>query len=505
MDKYAKLAKNWGVTVDSASRPVFEEILSGMKKAIQDIKTEPRPEFELLDGSPAQHGDRRDHWSPTADSDPYNAWLQRCSIAGSADGRLTGLKAGLKDNIAVAGVPCSAGSTVLSFTPEIDATVAGRLLNAGATILGKQNMDAFAMGDAGELQDFGMTWNPCDQSRLAGGSSSGSAAAVAAGDCDVSLGTDQAGSVRNPAAWCGIVGCKPTYGLVPYTGVFGMDFGIDHVGILTRDVKTNAQVLEVIAGEDRQNGCRLDPRQPYQCSSQSYIEGLQDPTDELIVGVLTEGFDWSTADPAVESTVRDKLAELETVGVTLKDVSAPTHEIAVSIIGIVAALGAQSTYRRGGVGTTSPGWHWKAGEEAFKNGMQARGDELSPAVIASLLLAECCRINDNESIYAQAKNVALSLDKEYQNCLDECDVIAMPTVPFTALSPAENQVTQVNRLARIPVNTAGCNQTGHPALSVPCGTVDGLPVGVQLIGSKFDEETLYRVGQAFENQNFGRL
>jgi amidase len=245
----------------------------------------------------------------------------------------------------------------------------------------------------------------------------------------------------------------------------------------------------------------LDPRQPYHCEAQSYAESVNKEVTDLTVGVLSEGFDWPTADPTVETVVRDQLDTLESDGVTLKTVSAPTHEIAVAIIGIVGALGAQNTYRRGGVGTTSPGWHWKAGEEAFKQGIQNSGSELSPAVVASLLFAERCRLNGNESIYANAKNIALTLDQEYQSCLDECDVLAMPTVPFTALSPAEDKVTQVNRLAKIPVNTAGCNQTGHPALSVPCGTVDGLPVGLQLIGSKFDEETLYQVGQALEIKN----
>lgn len=501
MDAYKKLAENWGVTVDPTTQPAFDQILSGMDKAMQDIRAEPQPEFELLDDSPDQHGDRGDHWRPAPDSDPHNAWLRRCSIDGSTDGDLSGLTAGIKDNIAVAGIPCSAGSSVLSFTPEIDATAVGRLLNAGVTVSGKQNMDAFAMGDAGELQDFGVTWNPHNQTRLAGGSSSGSAAAVAAGDCDISLGTDQAGSARNPAAWCGVVGCKPTYGLVPYTGIFGMDFGIDHVGIFTRDVRTSARVLTTIAGEDRQNGCRLDPRQPHHRDVHSYTERLDESSADLTVGVLTEGFGWPTADPAVESTVRDQLAKLETAGVTLQPVSAPTHTVAVSIIGIVGALGAHNTYDRGGVGTTAPGWHWVAGEEAFKHGMEGRGADLSPAVIASLLFAERCRLNDEESIYAKAKNIALTLDAEYQRCLEGCDVIAMPTVPFTAVTPADDKVTQVNRLAKIPVNTAGCNQTGHPAVSIPCGTVDGLPVGVQLIGSKFEEATLYRAAQALETHS----
>lgn len=499
MGLYTELAEKWGIPIDTADQAAFDEILTGMQAARTAIEDESQPEYELLHGSPQKYSDRDDHWVPSEESDPYNVWLCRCDISGSTDGRLTDLSVGIKDNIAVSGLPCTAGSTVISFTPQIDATVVGRLLDAGTTVLGKQNMDAFALGDAGELQDFGVTWNPHDKSRLAGGSSSGGAAAVAAGECDVSIGTDQAGSARNPAAWCGVVGCKPTYGLIPYTGVFGMDFGIDHIGILSQDVRTNARVLEVIGGEDRQNGCRLDPRQPYRCEADSYTEQLADPTDELTIGILTEGFDWPSGDSAVEALVREQLDALAAEGMSLQTVSAPTHELAVAIIGVVGALGSENTYRRGGVGTTSSGWHWKAAEEAFKDGLQNRPEELSPAVIASLLFAEQCYLDGNESIYADAKNIALKLDMEYQACLDRCDVLAMPTVPYTAFEPAADQVKQVNRLAKIPVNTAGCNQTGHPAVSVPCGTVDGLPVGLQLIGSKFDEATLYRVAQMIED------
>lgn len=498
MDAYAKLAEKWGITIDSSEQESFEDILSGMHAAFETIENEPQAEYEILHGSPRRHTGREPQCEPTAEADPHNAWLCRCDISGSADGTLADLSVGIKDNIAVGSLPCTAGSTVLSFTPEIDATVVGRLLDAGATVCGKQNMDSFAMGDAGELQDFGVTWNPHDRSRLAGGSSSGSAAAVAAGDCDVSIGTDQAGSVRNPAAWCGIVGCKPTYGLVPYTGILGMDFGIDHVGVLTGDVRTNAQVLNVIAGEDRQNGVRLDPRQPFRCEADSYTESLDEPVEDLTIGVLAEGFDWPESNAAVGAVVREQLEELADNGVSLEPVSASAHELAVAIIGIVGSLGSENTYHRGGVGTTSPGWHWQAAEKAFKESVQNRADKLSPAVVASLLFAEQCYLRDEGSIYAKAKNIALSLDKEYQSCLDNCDVLAMPTVPYTALEPAEDQVTKVSRLSRLPVNTAGCNQTGHPALSVPCGTVDGLPVGLQLIGSKFDEVTLYRVGRAIE-------
>lgn len=501
MTAFDELAAHWNVTLDGAAREQYRTLVDGMQAALGRIEDEPEPRFESLHGSPRRHGGRDGGWAPGNSSDPYNAWLHRCRIVGAGEGPLADLTAGIKDNIAVAGLPCSLGADALAdFVPEIDATVVARLLDAGVAVLGKQNMDAFAMGDAGELQDFGPTWNPHDRSRLAGGSSSGSAAAVATGDCDVSLGTDQAGSVRTPAAWCGVVGCKPTYGLVPYTGVFGMDFGFDHVGVITGDVRTNARVMTTIAGDDRQDGCRLDPRQPPNCSADAYGDALGDGADDLTVGVLDEGFGWPTADPAVEETVQEAVEALGESGVTVRGVSAPTHRLAPAILGVTAALGGASTYRHGGVGTTAPGWHWTDGREAFATAIEEDAETLSPAVVSSLLFAETCRENGDQRAYGRAKNLALTLGREYDRCLTECDALVTPTVPQVAVEyDADDPVeTRVERLATLPVNTCGANQTGHPALSVPCGTVDGLPVGLQILGDRFDEATLFRLAAAVE-------
>ena len=495
------LAATWGIDLDATEREQYRQIVDSMREALDALATAAEPRFESLHGSPDRHDDRADVWTPDADADPHTAWLHRGGVAGDPDGPLADLTLGVKDNIAVGGLPCTAGSEALaSFVPEIDATVVARLLDAGVTLLGKQNMDAFAMGDAGELQDFGPTWNPHDETRLAGGSSSGSAAAVAAGDCDVALGTDQAGSVRTPAAWCGVVGCKPTYGLVPYTGVFGMDFGFDHVGVISRTVEDNARVLAAIAGEDRQDGCRLDPRQPRGNPSGSVVDASTAAADDLTIGVLDEGFGWPTAESGVEATVSDAIDALGDAGVTVESVSAPTHELGPAIVGVAAALGSASTYRQGGVGTTTPGWHWTAGRRAFTDALADHTDALSPAVVGSLLFAEACRASGETHEYAHAKNVALSLGREYDRCLEACDVLAMPTVPRVAIEYEDDadRTERVARLATLPVNTCGVNQTGHPALSVPCGTVDGLPVGLQLVAGRFEEATLYRVGELVE-------
>jgi len=499
-----RFAQSWGIELGADEREDYRQLVDGMREALAAVDDAPQPTFETLHGSPLRHNGRQEQWIPDREDDPYNAWLHRCRIDGNPEGSLRDLSVGIKDNIAVASMPCSAGSVALSsFVPEIDATIVGRVLDAGATVLGKQNMDAFAMGDAGELQDFGPALNPRDEDHLAGGSSSGSAAAVAAGDCDAALGTDQAGSVRNPAAWCGVVGCKPTYGLVPYTGVFGMDFGFDHVGVISGTVRENARVMEVVGGEDRQNGCRLDPRQPRYCETDAYTDLLSESVEDLTIGVLEEGFGWPTADPKVEETVRAAIDGLAEIGVSTQPVSAPTHELAPAILGVAAGLGATNTYRQGGVGTTTSGWHWAAGREAFETAMEEQTDSLSPAVVASILFAEECRaLEEGNGSYARAKNLALSLAREYDDCLDNCDALALPTVTRTA--PAydadADRVERVERLATIPVNTAGSNQTGHPALSVPCGTVDGLPVGLQLISARFDEATLYRLASIVEEK-----
>jgi amidase len=498
---FDELAAQWNVSLDSEHRAQYRQLIEGMQETVRTVTAASKPDFELLHGSPRRHGDREGAWRPDTDADPCNAWLCRCRIAGAADGPLADLTAGIKDNIAVAALPCSVGSEALSgFVPEIDATVVARLLDAGATVCGKQNMDAFAMGDAGELQDAGPTWNPHDSDRLAGGSSSGSAAAVTVGDCDIALGTDQAGSVRTPAAWCGVVGCKPTYGLVPYTGVFGMDFGFDHVGVISRDVRTNARVMATIAGDDRQNGSRLDSRQPRGCSAGRYVEALETDLNEMTLGVLDEGFDWSTAEPGVEAAVDETIEALAEQGVSVRRVSAQLHRLAPAILGVTAPLGAATTYKQGGVGTTTPGWHWTRGREAFRAAIDNHADTLSPAVVASLLFAEECRANNQDIAYAEAKNLALALGQEYDACLDACDALAMPTVPQVAVEYDTDATPEarLERLATLPVNTCGANQTGHPALSVPCGTVDGLPVGLQLLGDRFDEATLYRLAHAVE-------
>ena len=230
--------------------------------------------FEQLDQSsevPAgsRYGDRDPGSRPTQEADPLNAIVRRCSVKGSPSGRLAGKRVGLKDNICVAGIPSTSGSRVMAgYVPDMDATIVTRLLDAGAEIVAILNMDDFAFSGSGHISAYGPVLNPHDREHLAGGSSGGSAAALYYDDIDMTIGCDQGGSIRTPASWCGVVGLKPTFGLVPYTGIFSADATIDHVGPMGRSAVDVALMLEVIAGRDP-----LDPRQQ-NVPVQRYTEAL---------------------------------------------------------------------------------------------------------------------------------------------------------------------------------------------------------------------------------------
>jgi amidase len=483
------LATACGFALDDDELELYADVLDEMQTALEEVRETATPTFEAIHGSPERYGDRADGHQPA--EDPYNAWNIRFRLDGADTGPLDGVRLGVKDNVAVAGYPCTLGAPAMAeFVPDIDATVVSRLLDAGGTLVGKHTMDAFAMGDAGEFQPSGPTLNPADETRLAGGSSSGGAAAVAAGQCDVAIGTDQAGSVRNPAAWCGLVGLKPTYGLVPYTGIVPMDRGFDHAGIIAPDTETVAPVLSAIAGPDRQDGVRLDPRQPERVPAETY--SVDDPPDELTVGVLEEGFDWPFSASAVDSCVSTALEESQWA---TDAVSVEHHRLTPAIVGATAPVGGASTLDGDGVGTDATGWHWEGLADAL--GTADRTSEtLLPAVVAATLFRE--HTGNAMAGYARAKNLVLAAGRAYDAALEQYDLLALPTSPTTALAPAEDTATRLARLGWQPANTGLFNQTGHPALSVPCGTVDGLPVGLQLVAGRFEEEKLLRAARTFE-------
>ena len=259
---------------------------------------------------------------PDAAEDPLHAWYVKSSVTGAASGPLAGKQVVLKDNICLAGVPMMNGaSTLEGYVPDVDATVVTRILDAGGEIVGKAHCEYFCFSGGSHTNATVATHNPHKHGYSAGGSSSGCAALVGAGEIGMAIGGDQGGSIREPASFCGVYGMKATHGLVPYTGVMPIELTLDHVGPMTTTVADNALLLEVVAGEDG-----LDPRQ-YAPQTAAYTEALGQDVNDLKVGVVTEGFDWEHSQPDVDAKVRAAADQLAKLGATVSEVSIPMHRL----------------------------------------------------------------------------------------------------------------------------------------------------------------------------------
>ncbi|MFC6990257.1 amidase family protein [Haloplanus sp. GCM10025708] len=369
--------------------------------------------------------DRSVSGRPSPDSDPLNAWITRCEVSGDADGPLDDTRIGVKDNVAVAGVEMTCGSTVMEgYVPDRDATVVDRLLGAGGRIVGKTNMDDFAFTGNGHSSAFGPTLNPHDPERLAGGSSGGSAIAVATGDVDLAVGCDQGGSVRVPAAWCGVVGHKPTHGLVPYTGIVGIENTIDHVGPIAPDVESAARMLDVVAGKDP-----ADPRQPDSVPVDDYAAALGGDVSDLSVAVVEEGFERPESDEAVNERIREALDALAAAGATVDYVSIPMHHDAVDIYTVALNEGTVAAFRGEGVGHNWEGWYNTSWVQAFGKYRRAQGGDLPPSVKYTLLIGAYTSEAYHSKYYAEAMNLRRDVTDAYDDVLSEYDVIATPTTP----------------------------------------------------------------------------
>lgn len=479
----------------------LELLVEGILVCADRLEAEPEPQFELHQVRyPRVEPGRR----PTPEENPYNAWVTRCLVSGAADGPLSGKTVGLKDNISLADVEMTCGSKVLEgYVPKFDATIVHRLLDAGATIVGKLNMESFAFSGSSDTSDFGEVPTPLNTAHLAGGSSSGSGVAPAVGDCDIAIGGDQGGSIRVPSAWCGIVGIKPTSGLVPYTGVFAIDMSIDHTGPQARTVEDAAATLQVIAGEDIQNGIKMDPRQPAGVQAGDYTGVLGKGVEELKVGWLREGLGWEFSDPEVDDAFRAAMDALGELGAQVSEVSLPQHLISLDLWTTLAVPGAIDLLELDAVGTNFDGWYNTDLLPEFARLRRERGQLYPPTVKAAGVAAIHMREPVGGLHYARAQNIALGLRQAYNRLLEEVDVIAMPTTPMLPYrrDPDMSVVDRVGRTLTMLANTANFDLTAHPALTVPCKlTPENLPVGLMLVGRHLDEETLFRTAHAFEQQ-----
>jgi amidase len=435
---------------------------------------------------------------PVGAENPSNGWAWRCSIPGASEGPLAGRTVGVKDNVCVAGIPMLNGSPIMDgYVPREDATVVTRLLDAGAEVVGKTAVPAFCF-DGGGLTGYPdpQPTNPHDPAYLCGSSSNGSAAVVVEGQCDMALGGDQGGSIRLPSSWSGCCGHKPTYGLVPYTGIFPIELTLDHVGPMARTVADCALMLDAIAGEDG-----LDPRQAG-VHVQPYAEGLEVGAGGLRVGVLREGFEIPDAsEPDVDAAVRAAAEALAGAGAEVQEVSVPMHRDGLAIWNAIATEGATELMVRGdGFGTNHKGHYTTDLVDFYGRARRARGSDYSVTVKLTVLLGHYLSETYNHHYYAKAQNLGRRLRAEYAAALESCDVLLMPTTAMKAMRiPVGGGVADVLAAALGNLhNTAPFDVTGNPALSVPCGLSDGLPVGMMLVGRHFDDATVLRAGHAYQ-------
>jgi amidase len=435
---------------------------------------------------------------PERDENRFNAWAWKCAIKGASTGPLAGHRIAVKDNVCVAGIPMRNGSAVLEgFVPDIDATVITRILDAGGEIVGKAACENLSFSGGSHTCSPAPVVNPHVAGYSSGGSSSGSAVLVASGEVDMAIGGDQGGSVRIPSAWCGIVGLKPTHGLVPYTGIFPIDLTLDHVGPMAARVCDVALLLESIAGSDG-----LDPRQK-EVRTGAYVKALHGGVKGLRIALVEEGFGWAGASQRdVDELVEAASRTLVSQGAQVTRISIPLHRDGIHIHSAIIVEGATAILMAGnGVGTNWKGYHDTGLLDAFARGRRARADQLPETVKLVVLLGHYLQERHHGRYYAMAQNLAGRLRSAYDAALAQVDLLVMPTTPMKASrlpAPEASREEVIARAHEMNLNTCPFDVTGHPAMSVPCGMSDGLPVGVMLVGRHWDEPTVLRVGNALE-------
>ena len=489
-DDLRRLAEANHFEISDAEMRAFEAMIPGLFDSYDELAQLPEQRSAL------KYAARDAGVRPSPEDDPYNAILRRCTLQGATGGKLTGKRIGLKNNICVAGFPMTCASLILEhYIPESDATIVTRMLDEGAEINAILNLDNFAFSGAGDTSAFGPTLNPHSLDHLAGGSSGGSGAALYYDDIDMTIGGDQGGSIRIPASFCGVVGHKPTHGLVPYTGIVGIDNTFDHAGPMTRTVYDSALLLEVIAGKDP-----LDPRQG-DVPVQDYTGALAAGANGLRIGVLTEGFGTAEADAEVDHKVRQAANRLAELGASVEDVSIPWHAKANAVVWGLIAEGATGLLRTSGTGRHFEAQYNPGLAQALGQGLRSQGNDLPPTVKLVLLIGTYMTEQYSSVMYAKAQNMRRELRAAYDDALSQYDLLLMPSTPQPAHRNDANGEPHavIDHGWDMLANTAAFDMSGHPAVSVPCGkTSEGLPVGLQLVGRHFDDATVLRGAHAFE-------
>lgn len=411
--------------------------------------------------------------------------------AGEDIGLLAGIPIGIKDNLCTKGIPTTCASHILqNFVPPYESTVTQKLIDAGAVMVGKANLDEFAMGGSTETSAFQKTGNPWDLSRVPGGSSGGSAAAVAAEECPIALGSDTGGSIRQPASFCGIVGLKPTYGLVSRYGLVAFASSLDQIGPFGRSVEDTAILLNEIAGHDPKDATSLKVKIP------DYTQFLKPDLKGKRVGVIKETFG-EGLDPQVETAVRAAIDQLKALGAEVKEISCPRFRYGIAAYYIIAPSEASANLAR------YDGVKYGARIEDADNLMEmytrTRSQGFGAEVKRRIMIGTyALSAGYYDAYYLKAQKVRTLIKQDFEQAFEQVDVLVSPTAPTTAFKIGDKSTDPLSMylvdLMTIPVNLAGL-----PGMSVPCGfDSDGLPIGLQIIGGVLREDNIFQVGYAYE-------
>ena len=402
---------------------------------------------------------------------------------------LTGIPVALKDVLCTVDAPTTAGSRILEgFRSPYDATVVRKLREQGAVFVGKANTDEFAMGSSTENSAYGPTRNPWDLDRVPGGSSGGSAAAVAAGEAMVSLGSDTGGSIRQPAGFCGVVGIKPTYGRVSRYGLVAFASSLDQIGPIGRTVEDVAIVLQAISGHDPYDSTSVDvPVPDYRTSLTGDIRGIR-------IGIAAE-YQVPGMDPEVERVVDEAVAELQRLGAEIVPVSLPHTKYALATYYIIAPSEASANLAR--YDGVKYGLSLQ-GETLLESYLQTRGRGFGPEVKRRIMLGTyALSAGYYDAYYVKAQKVRTLIKRDFDEAFEKVDVILAPTSPTVAFRLGERTADPI-QMYLSDVFTIPANMAGLPGIAIPCGFAHGLPVSMQFMGRPFDEGTLLRVAHAYE-------
>ncbi|MBE9109496.1 Asp-tRNA(Asn)/Glu-tRNA(Gln) amidotransferase subunit GatA [Nodosilinea sp. LEGE 07298] len=469
----------------SVIRTLHQQLVSKERSAVEIAQS-------YLDQIAALEPQIHSYLTVTGDQALVQAAQVDARIAAGEDiGMLAGIPIALKDNLCTQGVRTTCASKILeNFVPPYESTVTGRLRDAGAIALGKTNLDEFAMGSSTENSAYQLTGNPWDVSRVPGGSSGGSAAAVAAGECAVALGSDTGGSIRQPASFCGIVGLKPTYGLVSRFGLVAFASSLDQIGPLARTVEDAALLLGAIAGHDPKDSTSLDVSIP------DYTQYLKTDLKGRKVGIITETFAAEGIDPAVRAATETAIRQLKDLGAEIQEISCPRFAYGLPAYYIIAPSEASSNLAR---------------YDGVKYGVRNNNDSLMSmytktraegfgAEVKRRIMIGTYALSAGyyDAYYLKAQKVRTLIKQDFEAAFGQVDVLVCPTVPTTAFKAGEKVDDPLSMyltdLMTIPVNLAGL-----PGLSLPCGFDDqGMPIGLQLIGNALREDLLFEVGYAYE-------